>query len=73
MNATRDHVVPASDGQEIYRLLGSKDKQLVTLRRSYHVVMKDHDREEVFTRTLAFIRRYASGAPVQWDSEDRTA
>ncbi|HZR41494.1 MAG TPA: alpha/beta fold hydrolase [Ktedonobacteraceae bacterium] len=75
MNATRDHVVPASDGWEIYRQLGSQDKQLVTLRRSYHVVMKDHDREEVFARTLAFIRRYAFGVPVQWEStpENRTA
>jgi carboxylesterase len=55
--ATHDHVVPARDGQEIYQLLGSQEKDLVTLHRSYHVVMKDYDREEVFARTLEFIQR----------------
>lgn len=56
--AQRDHVVPVRDGHEIYRLLGSPEKQLVILKRSYHVVMKDHDREEVQERSLAFIQKY---------------
>ena len=55
INATHDHVVPASDGIAIYRALGSQEKELVTLHRSYHVVMKDCDRQEVFARTLAFL------------------
>ncbi len=54
----RDHVVPARDGRQIYRLLGSKEKHLVTLHRSYHVIMKDHDREEVFAKTIAFVQRH---------------
>jgi carboxylesterase len=58
--AKRDHVVPARNGREIYRLLGSQEKHLVTLHRSYHVVMKDYDREEVLARTLAFVEQYAS-------------
>ena len=29
-----DHVVPARDGREIYRLIGSKEKYLVTFQRS---------------------------------------
>lgn len=62
INAIHDHVVPAHDGREIYRLLGSKEKHLVTLHRSFHVVMKDHDREEVFAKTLAFIHLHASKA-----------
>ncbi len=62
MTSIFDHVVPARDGREIYRLLGSKEKYLVTLHRSYHVIMKDHDREEVFAKTAAFITRYASKA-----------
>lgn len=60
MASLRDHVVPARDGQEIYRLLGSQDKHLVTFHRSYHVIMKDHEREEVFAKTLAFILHHAS-------------
>ncbi|MBO0777198.1 MAG: alpha/beta fold hydrolase [Ktedonobacteraceae bacterium] len=57
MNAIRDHVVPASDGFEIYRIIGSHDKELLTLHRSYHVIMLDHDRDEVFARTLSFLKR----------------
>ncbi len=57
MNATHDHVVPARDGQTIYQLVGSRDKELMTLRRSYHVIMKDCEREQVFMKTLAFIQR----------------
>ncbi len=64
-----DHVVPARDGREIYRLLGSREKHLVTLHRSYHVVMKDHDREEVFSKTRAFIQRHTR-TPAH---EERTA
>lgn len=63
--AVHDHVVPVRDAYEIYRLLGSAEKQLVTLHRSYHVVMKDHDQEEVFARTLAFVQRYADVARPQ--------
>jgi carboxylesterase len=59
MNAKRDHVVPARDGQAIYRLLGSRDKELVTFHRSYHVIMKDYECKQVFTKTLAFIQRIA--------------
>jgi len=57
MNATHDHVVPARDGQAIYRLIGSQDKELVTFRRSYHVIMKDYEHKQVFAKTLAFIQR----------------
>ena len=59
MTSIHDHVVPARDGREIYRRIASRDKHLVTFHRSYHVVMKDHDREEVFAKTLAFILRHA--------------
>lgn len=60
MTSIWDHVVPARDGREIYQLLGSKEKHLVTFHHSYHVIMKDHDREEVFEKTIAFIQRYAA-------------
>lgn len=60
MTAIHDHVVPARDGRTIYHLIGSQEKQLVTFHRSYHVIMKDHDRDEVFARTLAFIQQHLS-------------
>lgn len=71
MTSIHDHVVPARDGREIYRLLGSQEKHLVTFHRSYHVILKDHDREEVFSKTAAFIQRHVSKALSQ--RENRTA
>jgi carboxylesterase len=62
ITSLHDHVVPARDGREIYQLIGSREKHLVTLHRSYHVVMKDHDREEVFDKTLAFVLHHAKDA-----------
>jgi carboxylesterase len=62
ITSLHDHVVPASDGREIYKLIGSHEKHLVTLHHSYHVVMKDHDREEVFDKTLAFVLYHAKNA-----------
>jgi carboxylesterase len=60
MTALHDHVVPARDGRVIYRLVSSQERHLLTLHHSYHVIMKDHDREEVFARTLMFIQRHSS-------------
>ncbi|HEX4206588.1 MAG TPA: alpha/beta fold hydrolase [Ktedonobacteraceae bacterium] len=60
MAATHDHVVPVRDGYEIYRHIGAQDKQLLILHHSYHVIMKDHDHEQVFAQTLAFIERQLS-------------
>jgi len=62
MTSIHDHVVPARDGREIYRHIGSKEKHLVTLHHSYHVIMKDYDREEVFAKTRAFILHHAAKA-----------
>src|SRR5215472_12021297 len=62
ITSIHDHVVPARDGREIYKLIGSHEKHLVTLHRSYHVVMKDHDREEVFDKTVAFVLLHAKHA-----------
>lgn len=62
MISVHDHVVPARDGREIYKLIGSQEKYLVTFYHSYHLIMKDHDRDEVLTKTAAFIMRLASSA-----------
>jgi len=62
MTSVHDHVVPARDGRDIYQRIGSREKHLVTFHRSYHVIMKDHDREEAFAKTLAFIQRHAAQA-----------
>ena len=75
ITSLHDHVVPARDGREIYRLIGSREKHLVTLHRSYHVIMKDHDRVEVFDKTLAFVLQHAGNAKPhkQQSSSSQTA
>jgi carboxylesterase len=74
VTAVHDHVVPARDGREIYRRIGSQEKHLVTFHRSYHVVMKDHDRDELYDKTLAFILRHAGRAhPHMRVSSNQTA
>jgi len=73
MVSIHDHVVPARDGREIYRHIGSNEKHLVTFHRSYHVIMKDYDREEVFAKTSAFILRHASKARPHKRNVDPTA
>ncbi len=59
MVSDRDHVVSPRDGKVIYHLIGSREKHFVTFHHSYHVIMKDHDREEVFAKTEAFVLRHA--------------
>jgi carboxylesterase len=68
-----DHVVPARDGQEIYHLIGAKEKHLVTFHRSYHVIMKDYDREEVFAKTAAFILHHAGKAELHRKQDIQSA
>ena len=55
--ARHDHVVPARDAEEAYRLIGSQRKELVILERSFHAVTKDVERHIVFERTIAFCQR----------------
>jgi carboxylesterase len=52
VTARHDHVVPMRDGIEAYRLVGSDAKELVVLERSYHVVTKDIERDQVFEHVL---------------------
>jgi carboxylesterase len=73
MSSIYDHVVPARDGREIYRRIGSREKYLVTFHRSYHMIMVDHDREEVIARTTAFILSHASKARPHSRDVDQTA
>src|SRR5687767_3232900 len=62
MHGRSDHTVPASNAQLIYDTVGSTDKELVWLERSYHVVTLDHDRDEVFERTYRFIIEHSKAS-----------
>jgi|WetSurMetagenome_2_1015567.scaffolds.fasta_scaffold70880_2 carboxylesterase len=56
-----DHVVPPANQREIYESIGSEDKELVPLHHSYHVATMDYDKEEIFSRSLAFVAAHAVG------------
>ncbi|HLY29994.1 MAG TPA: alpha/beta fold hydrolase [Ktedonobacterales bacterium] len=62
VRAQRDHVVPARDGLEAYELIGSTQKKLITLERSFHAVTKDVEREIVFAETVTFCHEVMVGA-----------
>src|SRR5215831_19197205 len=55
--AHHDHVVPAQDGIDAYKLLGSQEKDLLLLERSFHVVTKDVERDLVSARVSEFCIR----------------
>jgi carboxylesterase len=59
MHGRNDHTVPPSNAQLIYDSVGSTDKELVWLEKSYHVVTLDHDRDVVFDRTFRFISEHS--------------
>jgi len=59
MQSKTDHVVEPQNLHLIYQLLGTKDKTLVEVERSYHVITVDYDKEIVKEKTWEFIQRVA--------------
>jgi carboxylesterase len=59
MHGRNDHTVHPGNAQLIYEGVSSRDKELVWMERSYHVITLDYDREEVLRRTTEFIKERA--------------
>jgi carboxylesterase len=59
--ARHDHVVPVRDGIATHQLVGSSEKELLVLDRSYHAVTKDVERHIVFERVSRFCQRVRAG------------
>lgn len=55
LHGRNDHTAPPVFAQLIHDRVSSRDKELVWLERSYHILPFDHDRDEVFRRTYEFI------------------
>lgn len=64
MHGRNDHVAHPGTAQMIMDRVGSTDKELVWLERSYHVVTLDYDRQEVFDRTIGFIKKRSADGRV---------
>ncbi|GAA3172943.1 MULTISPECIES: alpha/beta hydrolase [Streptomyces] len=62
MTSPQDHVVPPADSERVLARVSSTDVDRTLLERSYHVATLDHDAEQIFRDTAAFIERLAPGA-----------
>jgi carboxylesterase len=59
IQSTNDHTVHPDNVRLIQKLLGSTDKTVVEVEKSYHVLTADYDKETVKEKTYEFIRRVA--------------
>ena len=59
IHSPHDHTAHPDNARLIHREIGSADKELVWLERSYHVITVDVEREQVYSKTLAFIKDHA--------------
>ena len=56
IHARQDHTAHPDNARVIEREIGSQDAEVVWLERSYHVITVDLEREQVYARTLEFIK-----------------
>lgn len=54
-----DHVVPPNNSQLIYDGISSEQKELITMKESYHVATLDNDQTSIIGKTLEFIKSLA--------------
>ncbi len=54
-----DHVITASSARSIIELLGSSDKAMLEVDKSYHILPVDYDKQFIKEKTCEFIRRIA--------------
>ncbi|MEU5214425.1 alpha/beta fold hydrolase [Streptomyces sp. NPDC020742] len=59
MTSPQDHVVRPTDSERILSRVSSTDVRQTLLERSYHVATLDHDAEQIFRDTFAFVSRLA--------------
>jgi carboxylesterase len=67
--ARRDHVVHPLNAHLIYARLGSERKYLVVLRRGFHIVTVDRDKERVFRAVAAFLKRGVGLGPREGEGQ----
>jgi carboxylesterase len=53
----QDHVVNPSNARYVAEHVGSSDKELIWLERSYHVATLDLERQQIFQGSIEFFRR----------------
>jgi carboxylesterase len=58
-----DHVVPPDTADYIYDRIASRNKELVRLEHSYHVISMDYEHDLVAERAVRFMRHVAYAEP----------
>ncbi len=59
MHSHADTIVEPEHMEEIYSLLGSREKEMVWFEKSSHMLPIDGERDEVFKRIDQFIKKFA--------------
>lgn len=54
--AKQDHVINSKSAQEIYKKVSSKNKRILSLKNSYHIISLDIEKEQVFRETINFLK-----------------
>ena len=62
MHSKNDHTAHPDNAQMIFDEIKSTDKELVWLDRSYHVITVDYERDQVYDKTLTFMKERAKSA-----------
>jgi carboxylesterase len=64
VHATHDHTCPVAAARTLYARLGSRDKRLVVLDDSFHVVTVDRERTRVAREVVRLMDAVAAGQPL---------
>ncbi|MCX6027053.1 MAG: alpha/beta fold hydrolase [Chloroflexi bacterium] len=59
INSTRDQAIHPNSARRTFELVGSRDKELVTLHNSGHCLTVDNEWESVAAKTYEFIQAHA--------------
>jgi carboxylesterase len=62
IHARNDHTAHPDNAKMILDQIGSTEKELIWLERSYHVITVDLERDEVYAKTLEFIKERSKHA-----------
>jgi carboxylesterase len=64
VHATHDHTCPIAAARALYARLGSRDKRLVVLEESFHVVTVDRERARVAAEVGRLLGAVSAGQPL---------
>ncbi len=59
IHSRKDHTIPFSNSEIIFRLVGSTDKRKVDLSESYHIITVDVEKEKVREEIFEFIQQHS--------------